>query len=157
MKFIKKNSNNYDVIINRKIKYIIIHYTGMKNQKLAIQRLQSKVAKVSAHYVISKKGLIFQMVDDKNIAWHAGKSKWGKDINLNSKSNGIELVNNGFEKFPKNQIKSLIKLIKTLKIKYKIKKSHILGHSHIAPHRKIDPGPLFPWFYLAKKGLSKIY
>lgn len=155
MNFEKRNSCNYDITFNRKIKYIIIHYTGMKNQKLAIKRLQSRVAKVSAHYLISKRGKIFQMVDDSNIAWHAGVSRWGGDINLNSKSIGIELVNNGDETFPKIQIKSLSRLIKILKKKYRIKKENILGHSDIAPERKKDPGPLFPWNYLAKIGLTK--
>ena len=83
----------------RKIKYIIIHYTGMKNQILAIKRLQSQVAKVSCHYLISKKGKFYQLVKDKDIAWHAGKSKWNNDVNLNSKSIGIELVNKGNEIF----------------------------------------------------------
>jgi len=157
MKVTKVKCDNYDSSNKRLIKYIIIHYTGMKNQKLALERLQSKVAKVSSHYVISKNGKIFQLVEDFNIAWHAGVSKWEKDINLNSKSIGIELVNNGFEKFPLKQIKSLIILLKHLKKKHKIKKKYVLGHSHIAPQRKIDPGPLFPWFFLAKNGLSKLY
>ena len=116
----------------------------MENQKVAIKRLQSKVAKVSIHYVISKNGTVYQMVDDLNIAWHAGKSKWGRDTNLNSKSIGIELVNKGNENFPLKQIRKLSLLIKFLKKKHKIKKEHVLGHSHIAPNRKFDPGPLFP-------------
>ena len=157
MKFIKKNSNNYDVIINRKIKYIIIHYTGMKNQKLAIKRLQSKVAKVSCHYIISKRGTIYQLVKENNIAWHAGISKWGKDVNLNDKSIGIELDNNGNEDYPIKQIKSLIKLVKKIKKSYKISKNKVLGHSHIAPGRKIDPGPKFPWKMLFNENLSNLY
>ena len=157
MIFKKINSSNFDKSIKRPIKYIIINYTGMENQKVAIKRLQSKVAKVSTHYVISKNGTVYQMVDDLNIAWHAGKSKWGRDTNLNSKSIGIELVNKGNENFPLKQIRKLSLLIKFLKKKHKIKKEHVLGHSHIAPNRKFDPGPLFPWSYLAKKGLSKMY
>ena len=157
MIFKKVSSPNFDFKSSRKIKYIIVHYTCMKNQKVAIARLQSKVAKVSSHYVISKNGTIYQMVDDINVAWHAGKSKWGKDINLNSKSIGIELVNKGNEKYPDIQIKNLCLLIKYLKNKHKIDKKHVLGHSHISPNRKFDPGPLFPWSYLNKKGLSKIY
>jgi len=94
---IKLKTPNFEVCNNRKIKYIIIHYTDMKTLCSAIKRLQSKVAKVSCHYVISKKGTIYQLVNEKDIAWHAGISKWGKDINLNDKSIGIELDNNGFE------------------------------------------------------------
>jgi N-acetylmuramoyl-L-alanine amidase len=157
MKFKKIYSPNFDQFLNRNIKYIIIHYTGMKNQKVAIKRLQSKVAKVSAHYLISKRGTIYQMVEDQNVAWHAGESRWEKDINLNSKSIGIEIVNNGNEIFPNNQIKKLADLLNFLKKKYKIKKKYVLGHSHIAPKRKIDPGPMFPWNFLHKKGLSNLY
>ena len=157
MKFKKIYTSNFDQFLNRNIKYIIIHYTGMKNQKVAIKRLQSKVAKVSAHYLISKRGTIYQMVEDQNVAWHAGKSRWEKDVNLNSKSIGIEIVNNGNEIFPNNQIKKLADLLKFLKKKYKIKKKYVLGHSHIAPKRKIDPGPMFPWNFLHKRGLSNLY
>ena len=153
MKFI--GSPNFDFKVKRPIKYIIIHYTGMKNQAVAIKRLQSKVAKVSCHYLISKSGKIYQMVKDQNVAWHAGKSKWGKDINLNKNSIGIELVNKGSENYPKAQIKSLIYLLKKLKTKYKIKTQNFLGHEDIAPKRKADPGPLFPWSILFDQGLSK--
>ena len=146
---------NFNKVLNRRIKYVIIHYTGMKNQNVAIKRLQSKVAKVSCHYLISKTGSIYQMVKDQNIAWHAGKYKWGKDINLNSISLGIELVNNGKEKFPKKQINSLMKLIIKLNKKHKIKIKNVLGHEDIAPGRKFDPGPLFPWGLLNKNKLSK--
>ena len=148
-------SPNFDAHINRAIKYVIIHYTGMKNQKVAIKRLQSKVAKVSCHYLISKSGVIYQLVKDQNIAWHAGKSKWKNDINLNSSSIGIELVNKGYEEFPLVQIKSLIKLLKKIKIKHKILSKNILGHEDIAPKRKKDPGPLFPWKTLNNFGVSK--
>ena len=157
MKIKKIVSLNFDESEKRYIKYIIIHYTGMKNQEIAIKRLQSKVAKVSAHYLISKRGAVYQMIEEKNIAWHAGKSKYGKDVDLNSKSIGIELVNNGKEKFTLKQIKNLCNLIKILKNKHKIEKKYVLGHEHIAPERKFDPGKLFPWSYLAKKNLSKIY
>ncbi len=151
----KIETKNFDKKNKRRIKYLIIHYTGMKNQKSAIQRLQSKVAKVSCHYLISKRGKIFQLVKDKDVAWHAGLSRWGKDINLNSKSIGIELVNKGNEKFPNLQIISLIKLLKFLKNKYDVKTKYILGHQDIAPKRKKDPGPKFPWRRLYINKLSK--
>ena len=157
MKFVKIPSPNFDKMQARPLKYIIIHYTGMRSQKVAIQRLQSKVAKVSTHYLISKRGVTYQMVKDQHIAWHAGKSRWGSDKNLNLKSIGIELVNKGDEKFPFLQIKSLCMLIKYLKNKYKIQKKYVLGHSHIAPGRKVDPGMNFPWKKLAKQNLSDNY
>ena len=154
MKFVKIPSPNFDKIQARPLKYIIIHYTGMNSQKDAIKKLQSRVAKVSTHYLISKKGVIYQMVKDHNVAWHAGKSRWGNDKNLNLKSIGIELVNKGDEKFPFLQIKSLCILIKYLKNKHKIQKKYVLGHSHIAPGRKIDPGVHFPWKKLSNQKLS---
>ena len=148
-------SKNFDKLKNRQIKYVIVHFTGMKDQKSAIKRLQSKVAKVSCHYLISKKGKIYQLVQDKDVAWHAGKSKWGKDINLNSKSIGIELVNKGFENFPNKQIDSLIKILKIMKKRYRIKPKNVLGHEDISPGRKLDPGPKFPWNRLYKSKLTK--
>ena len=129
----------------------------MKTAQESIKRLRSKKHKVSSHYFINEGGKITQLVNDRDIAWHAGISNWKKDRNLNSKSIGIELQNKGkefgYHKFKLSQIKSLISLIESLKTKYKIKKSNILGHSDIAPLRKIDPGYLFPWHKLAAKGL----
>jgi len=101
------------------------------------------------------------MVRDNKIAWHAGKSKWGNYRNLNKNSLGIELVNkghrHGYEKFTNLQIKNLIKLCLTLKKKYKIKNSNIVGHSDIAPLRKKDPGEKFPWKKLNKKKIGVWY
>jgi len=150
-----KKSKNYDIKQNRTIKYLIIHYTGMKNQSVAIKRLQSQVAKVSCHYLISKKGKIYQLVEDQHVAWHAGKSRWGRDKNLNSKSIGIELVNNGNEIFAEQQIATLLKLLNALKKKYRIDPKYVLGHEDISPNRKKDPGPKFPWTKLYKLNLSK--
>ena len=155
LKVTQKPSKNMEKLKNRRIKYVIIHYTGMRDQKSAIKRLQSKVAKVSCHYLISRGGKVYQMVQDQDVAWHAGKSKWGKDINLNSKSIGIELVNKGFESFPKKQIVALIKILKILKKKYKIKPGYILGHEDISPGRKSDPGSKFPWKILYNHKLTK--
>tara|TARA_B100001029_G_scaffold36429_1_gene27823 strand:+ start:204 stop:920 length:717 start_codon:yes stop_codon:yes gene_type:complete len=156
IEFVK--SPNFDKAKRRNIKYIIIHYTGMKTAQDSLKRLRSKKYKVSSHYFIYQSGKITQLVDDKDIAWHAGISNWKKDANLNSRSIGIELQNKGqefgYHNFKPSQIKSLISLIESLKTKYKIKKSNVLGHSDIAPLRKIDPGYLFPWHKLAAKGLA---
>ena len=137
MKIEYLKSPNFEQVKRRNIKYIIIHYTGMKTAQESIKRLRSKKHKVSSHYFINERGKITQLVNDKDIAWHAGISNWKKDRNLNSKSIGIELQNKGkefgYHKFKLSQIKSLISLIESLKTKYKIKKSNILGHSDIAP------------------------
>ena len=143
------------------IKFIIIHYTGMQSEIESLKRLCNRSSKVSCHYLINRKGQVIQLVKDKNIAWHAGKSKWKKFTNLNANSIGIELVNKGhqfgYQKFSKEQIKNLIILCKQLKKKYKIKTQDFLGHSDIAPLRKIDPGEKFPWKKLSKFKLGKWY
>ena len=145
----------------REIKFVIIHYTGMQSEIESIKRLKNPKYKVSCHYLINRKGKIIQMVNDKNIAWHAGKSKWKKYINLNNNSLGIELVNKGhqfgYQNFSTKQINSLIKLCKKLKKEYFIKKENFLGHSDIAPLRKIDPGEKFPWKMLNYHNLGKWY
>ena len=145
----------------KEIKFVIIHYTGMQSEIESIKRLKNQKSKVSCHYLINRKGQIFQMVKDKNVAWHAGKSKWKNYINLNKNSIGIELVNKGhqfgYQNFSKDQIKSLINLCKKLKKKYTIKTENFLGHSDIAPLRKIDPGQKFPWKKLSKFKLGKWY
>ena len=147
--------------IKKKIKFIIIHYTGMQSERECIERLTSNKSQVSAHYLISKSGNVIKIVDEANTAWHAGKSKWKNFINLNEQSIGIELVNKGhqfgYESFSKKQISQLILLCKTLIRKYKIKKKNILGHSDIAPLRKKDPGEKFPWHFLSKKKIGYWY
>ena len=141
------------------IKFIIIHYTGMQSEIESIKRLKNPKSKVSCHYLISRKGQVVQMVKDKNVAWHAGKSKWKNFNNLNSSSIGIEPVNKGhrfgYQNFSSSQIFSLINLCKILKKKFAIKNSNFLGHSDIAPLRKLDPGEKFPWKRLNKHKLGR--
>ena len=143
--------------VKNKIKFIILHYTGMKTESAALKRLTDPKSKVSAHYFIKKNGEITTLVPDLYIAWHAGKSYWKKYTNLNKNSLGIEITNPGhnikYEKFSKAQIKSLVKLCKFLIRKYNIKPDNILGHSDIAPYRKKDPGEKFPWKLMYKKKL----
>ena len=153
-------SPNFDLKKRSKknIKYIIYHYTGMKSDKLAMQRLTSFNSKVSCHYYIDKNGKLIQLVPDLYIAWHAGKSYWKNDKLLNNRSIGIEISNpgheHGYKNFKKKQIECLIKLSKNLMKKYKVKKKNILGHSDIAPLRKKDPGEKFPWKFLANKQIG---
>ena len=166
-KIVEKMTYNYSInFYNKKrskkqIKYLIYHYTGMKNDDNAIRRLTSPKKKVSCHYYINQSGKIIQMVPDKYIAWHAGISSWKKDKLLNSKSLGIEISNpgheNGYKKFNKSQIKSIKELSLYLIKKYKINKTNILGHSDISPLRKKDPGEKFPWEYLSKKKIGFWY
>jgi len=136
------------------IKFIIFHYTGMKKESEAIERLTSIKSKVSCHYLIKNNGEIVVMVPDLYEAWHAGKSSWKNFKSLNKNSIGIEISNSGHEltykRFSKKQIQSVKKLTQFLIKKYKIDQRNILGHSDIAPNRKKDPGEKFPWKYLAK-------
>ena len=143
----------------KSIKFIIIHYTGMKNESDAIKRLCDSKSEVSSHYFIKNNGDLLNLVPDLYNAWHSGKSSWKKFKSLNRYSIGIEINNPGHEfkykKYSLKQISSLIKLLKVLKKKYKIKKQNILGHSDISPNRKKDPGEKFPWNKLARKKLCK--
>ena len=139
------------------INFVIIHYTGMKNEKAALKKLCESKSKVSSHYFIKKNGEILNLVPDNFIAWHAGKSRWKKYNLLNKNSIGIEIQNPGhsykYLNFSSKQIYSLKKLLKFLLKKYKILDKNVLGHSDIAPERKKDPGEKFPWKNLAKEGI----
>ena len=159
-----KTSVNYSPNFNqikrskKQIKFIIVHYTGMKSEKAALDRLTNIQSEVSSHYFITKNGNITLLVPELYIAWHAGKSKWKGQSFLNKNSIGIEITNPGhrfgYKNFSNKQINSIVILIKYLLNKYKISKKNVLGHSDIAPDRKKDPGEKFPWEHLAKKKLS---
>ena len=159
-----KTISNYSPNFNSKkrfskqIKFIIFHYTGMKNESNALKRLTDIRSEVSCHYLIKNNGEIVEMLPDLYIAWHAGKSSWKNYKSLNKNSIGIEITNpghkHGYKKFTKKQITSLLKLSKFLIKKYKISPKNILGHSDIAVLRKKDPGEKFPWEYLSKNKIG---
>ena len=142
------------------IDLLVIHYTGMASTEAALERLCDPAAKVSAHYVIDLDGQIYPLVDESNRAWHAGLGSWGKLSNdLNSRAIGIELVNLGHEfgyhPFPAAQIDALIGLSHEILQRHpNILPQNIMGHSDIAPSRKLDPGELFPWAQLASSGIG---
>ena len=144
--------------ISKQIKFIIFHYTGMKSELEAINRLTNIKSGVSCHYLIKNNGEIVQLVPNLYIAWHAGKSSWKDYKLLNQNSIGIEITNPGhgsnYKNFSKKQIFSLLKLSKVLIKKYKVSLKNILGHSDIAPERKEDPGERFPWEYLSKNKIG---
>ena len=159
-----KTTFNYSPCFNPKkrnlkqIKFIIFHYTGMKKESEAINRLTSIQSEVSCHYLIKNSGEIVKVVPDLYVAWHAGRSSWGKFRSLNQNSIGIEITNpgheHGYKKFSKNQISSILKIGKFLIKKYNISQNNILGHSDISPDRKKDPGEKFPWEYLSKNKIG---
>ncbi len=141
---------------NKIVKYIVIHYTGMKNLKLSYQKLSNNSSNVSSHYLISRDGIIFNLLCLKYKAWHAGVSKWKDNININDSSIGIELQNRGHEfgysNFTKKQYSSLRKILRFLKKNFNILDNNIIFHSDISPNRKKDPGEKF---FLEKAGIYR--
>lgn len=141
----------------RKPNYVVIHHTAQNSIEQTLRTFTLPRTQVSAHYVVSRDGETYQMLGDMYRAWHAGIGSWGGNTDVNSSSIGIELDNDGFEEFSDEQIESLLKLLKVLKKKYNIPAQNFIGHSDLAPGRKVDPNPNFPWKKLAKKGFGVWY
>lgn len=140
------------------ISMLVLHYTGMQDGPLAIERLRTPEARVSAHYVVAEDGQILRLVDEEKRAWHAGRSFWRNVTDINSASIGIEIINPGHEfgyrPFPTEQMDALIPLVADIVGRWKIRPAYVVGHSDIAPARKEDPGELFDWPKLARLGLA---
>ena len=181
-KFINVESENYDA----RVKYLVLHFTSEGFDE-SMRLLTKKTSRpVSSHYLISNeiykgnnpKDGIYQLVEEKYRAWHAGISYWNGERGINDNSIGIEIVNESrcsqsisllsnysklqekcvFEEYPEDQINKLIYLIKDIVSRNpRIKPKNIVGHSDIAPDRKIDPGPLFPWKVLYQNGIGTWY
>ena len=141
----------------RRPNFVIIHHTAQDSLEQTIKTFTLTRTQVSSHYVIGRDGTIVQMLNDYLRSWHAGSGKWGNVTDLNSVSIGIELDNNGFESFSEAQIQSLLVLCKRLKWKYRIPAANFIGHSDIAPGRKVDPNTNFPWKKLAEEGYGLWY
>lgn len=141
----------------RKPNFVIIHHTAQKSCEQTLKTFTMPRTQVSSHYVICKDGTVYQMLNDYLRAWHAGASRWGTNTDINSASIGIELDNNGFEPFPEAQISSLLQVLARLKSSYTIPADHFIGHSDIAPGRKVDPNKTFPWQQLAQQGYGLWY
>jgi len=151
-------SANYD----SRIQFVVVHYTSASLER-SLQLLTH--GEVSSHYLIGddKGATIYKLMDENFRSWHAGESEWQGRTWLNSSSIGIEIVNPGFKDTPtgrlwypysEDQVQSLIVLLKDISKRYAINPRSIIGHSDIAPLRKLDPGPLFPWERLAAEGLG---
>jgi N-acetylmuramoyl-L-alanine amidase len=140
------------------IRFIVLHYTGMKTAADAIARLCDPAAQVSAHYVVNDDGIITRLVDEGRRAWHAGVSYWRGVRDINSASIGIEITNPGHDygycAFPAAQIDSVTNLCRDIMTRHRLPATSVIGHSDIAPGRKIDPGELFPWEALARDGIG---
>lgn len=139
---------------DRRPSYVILHHTTNDTADQALRTLTDRLREVSAHYLIGRDGRIYQLVDERRRAWHAGQSRWGTDADLNSSSIGIELDNNGREPFSTEQIDALLRLLDDLKSRYRIPTENFLGHADVAPGRKVDPSARFPWRRLAQHGFG---
>lgn len=137
---------------------LILHYTGMDDARAACRWLCDPVSKVSCHYLIDERGAIIQIVDESMRAWHAGVSSWKGDEDINSRSIGIEVQNPGhtagYPDFPEAQMLAVIALCKDIIARHAIHPTRVLGHSDIAPMRKIDPGEKFDWARLHAEGIG---
>lgn len=137
---------------------LVLHYTGMETAAAAIERLCSPAAKVSAHYLIDEDGTTVRLVPESARAWHAGVSFWRGNTDINGRSIGIELVNPGHEfgyrPFPDAQMSALKELAGDLLARHPIPARNVVGHSDVAPTRKMDPGELFDWRGLAAAGIG---
>ncbi len=141
----------------RKPNFVVIHYTDQKNVEQTLKTFTLPRTEVSAHYVISRDGTVYHMLNDYLRAHHAGAGKWGNVTDMNSCSLGIELDNNGSEPFADAQVASLLSLLRQLKQAYNIPTPNFIGHSDFTPTRKKDPGMLFPWKTLARQGFGLWY
>lgn len=138
----------------RKPNYVIIHHTAQNSTEQTLKTFTTVKTQVSAHYVIGRDGVVYQMLNDYLRAWHGGTAKWGNVTDINSSSIGIELDNNGFEPFSDPQINSLLGVLANLKKTYNIPAANFIGHSDIAPGRKVDPNVSFPWKKLSENGFG---
>ena len=137
---------------------LVFHYTGMQTASLALDRMCDLATEVSAHYMIDENGSIWSLVEEADRAWHAGVAYWRGETNINARSIGIEIVNPGHHfgycAFPDVQMKSVIELSLDVLSRHPIPLQNVVGHSDIAPTRKIDPGEFFDWESLAGLGIG---
>lgn len=140
------------------IDMLILHYTGMRTARDAIDRLRDPLARVSSHYVVDEDGAIFQLVPEERRAFHAGVSHWRGHTELNGRSIGIEIVNPGHEwgyrDFPALQMAAVCDLCLEILARHPIPARNVVAHSDVAPDRKEDPGEKFDWQGLAANGVG---
>lgn len=146
-------SPNFD---QRNPQIIVLHFTSQHSMAESLHTLRNGRAEapVSAHYLIGEDGRRVQLVADRDRAWHAGGGRWGQIRDLNDASIGIELDNDGTRPFSEAQIASLLVLLQDLTTRYRIPKTQVIAHADLAPSRRTDPGPLFPWQRLFEAGFG---
>lgn len=137
-----------------RIELIVIHYTAMENAEAALERLCGSEFEVSAHYLVGRDGTVFRMVPEDKRAWHAGAGSWAGRGDVNSRSIGIELDNDGVSQFAEPLMEKLEILLAEILDRHALPPWAVIGHSDMAPGRKRDPGRHFNWRRLAEKGFS---
>lgn len=138
----------------RRPNFVVIHHTSGYSAAHALEVLTDPLRGVSAHYLIGRDGRLYQLVDERARAFHAGASYWGGETDLNSSSIGIELDNRGDEPFAEPQLVVLLALLADLRERHQIPAANFIGHGDIAPGRKSDPSRFFPWKRLAEQGFG---
>lgn len=137
---------------------LLMHYTQMESGEAALKWLCDPRSNVSSHYLVFEDGRVVRLVDEARRAYHAGVSVWAGETDINSRSIGIEIVNpgheGGYRPFPTVQIDALIALSHAILLRHPIPPERVLGHSDVAPLRKMDPGELFPWRRLHEEGVG---
>lgn len=137
-----------------RVELVVVHYTAMHDADEALTRLCDPECMVSAHYLIARDGDVIRLVDESQRAWHAGAGKWADREDVNSRSIGIELDNDGASSFPEAQMTALEELLSDILTRHALEPKDVIAHSDMAPDRKADPGRRFDWQRLAAKGLS---
>lgn len=144
-----------------RVSFVVLHYTVADTPR-SLDILSQR--NVSSHYLITDEEppRIYQLVDESRRAWHAGQSDWYGRSDLNASSIGVEIVNQGpvdggWQPYSESQIQALTVLLKDVVARHQIHARNVVGHSDIAPQRKQDPGPAFPWKRLADAGLGRWY
>jgi N-acetylmuramoyl-L-alanine amidase len=137
---------------------LLLHYTGMKTTQAALERLCDPGARVSSHYLVFEDGRILQLVPEARRAYHAGESSWEGTADINSRSIGIEIGNQGHDfgcpAFPEPQMTAVVALCQDIVARWSIAPWRVLAPSDVAPLRKRDPGEVFPWARLAAAGVG---
>ncbi len=137
---------------------LLLHYTGMPDTGVALEKLCDKASGVSAHYFVSEDGSVVQLVPETRRAWHAGEASWAGETDINSRSIGIEIANPGhgwdYRDFPNVQTEAVIALCRDVLTRQPILPHRVLAHSDVAPTRKQDPGEKFPWDRLSAAGIG---
>ncbi len=137
-----------------KPRLVVVHYTAMESCAAALERLCDPAHEVSAHYLIAPSGEVLQLVDEEMRAWHAGQGAWAGQDDVNSRSVGIEIANDGFSPFAAAAMDALVTLLGGVLSRWDIPAQGVIGHSDMAPGRKCDPGRRFDWRRMALEGVS---